>query len=413
MMLDSARREEAPERRTPGAVRILRWAAVGVPVAWLAVTVVNWLSGDFWWWGGGAPLVVFFAVPLLLVAAVPMLVLRRRLPSRRERALVSLAAAALALVVARSALSGRTWLWVVPDLVIPPLLFVLVPLVLLAAVPLAGRTRRWTAALAAGALALGATQAGVHVGGGGDPAPPGAVKVVSWDAYCWNTDDDPDRFLRYLKSWRADVYLLQEHSGCGPGAPTPIDDADLLRREFPGHHITTLEGLLTISRFPVAARAAVGETPNPYAPNWRHAALRTDLRIGGRTVSVYNVHLFDMLYLSASPLSPRFYQAIATLDDARRAQFAALAADIGRNPHPVVASGNFNALPGMGQLRALDGLTAAQGPLYPATLSFAGLRLWRMDWTFTSPELAVHGYDLHAPDGLSTHHLQELLISEV
>ncbi|WP_061295659.1 endonuclease/exonuclease/phosphatase family protein [Herbidospora cretacea] len=397
----------------PGAVRVVRWAVVAVPVAWLAVTVVNWLSGDFWWWGGGAPLVVFFAVPLLVVAAVPMVALRWRLPSRRERALVSLAAAALALVVARSALSGRTWLWVVPDLVVPPLLFVVIPAALLLSAPLGGRTRWWTAALAAGALALGATQAGVHLGGGGAPVPRDAVRVVSWDTYCWDTDDDAERFLRYLKKWRADVYLLQEHSGCGPGAPTPIDDADLLRREFPGHHVATLDGLLTLSRFPVAGQSAVGEAPNPYAPNWRHAALRTDLAIGGRTVSVYNVHLFDMLYLSASPLSPRFYQAIASLDDARRAQFDALAADLGRNPNPVVASGNFNALPGMGHLRALDGLTAAQGPLLPATLSFAGLRLWRMDWTFTSPELAVHDYELHAPDGLSTHHLQELLISEV
>nr|WP_062330572.1 endonuclease/exonuclease/phosphatase family protein [Herbidospora sakaeratensis] len=393
--------------------RTLTWAAVAVPAAWLAVTVVNWLSGDFWWWGGGAPLVVFFAVPLLVVAAAPMVLLRRRVPSRRDRALVSLAAAALVLVAARWALSGRTWLWVVPDLVIPPVLFLLVPAVLLPAAPLARGARRWTAALAAGALALGATQAGVHVGGGGGPAPPGAVKVVSWDAYCWDTDDDPEQFWRYLKKWRADVYLLQEHSGCGPGAPTPIDDADRLRREFPGHHITTLDGLLTLSRFPVTARAAVGETANPYAPSWRHAALRTDLAIGGHTVSVYNVHLFDQLYLSASPLSPRFYQAIATLDTARKAQFDALAADLAANPNPVVAAGNFNTLPGTGHLRALDGLTAAQGPLLPATLSFAGLRLWRMDWTFTSPELAVHDYDLHSPDGLSTHHLQELLISEV
>ncbi|WP_137246739.1 endonuclease/exonuclease/phosphatase family protein [Herbidospora galbida] len=412
-MLDSARREEAPEKRAPGAVRIIRWAAVAVPAAWLAVTVVNWLSGDFWWWGGGAPLVVFFAVPLLAVAAVPMVLLRHRVSSRRDRALVSLAIAALALIVARRILSGRTWLWVVPDLVIPPLLFLLVPVALLLAVPLATRTRWWTASLASVALVLGATQSGVHLGGGGGPVPRDAVKVVSWDAYCWNTDDDPDRFLRYLKKWRADVYLLQEHSGCGPGAPTPIDDADVLRREFPGHHIVTLDGLLTISRFPVTGQAAVGEALNPYAPSWRHAALRTDLDLGGRTVSVYNVHLFDMLYLSASPLSPRFYRAIATLDAARKVQVDALAADAGGNPNPVVASGNFNALPGMGRLRGLDGLTAAQGPLYPATLSFAGLRLWRMDWTFTSPELAVHDYDLHSPEGLSTHHLQELLISEV
>ncbi|WP_083958073.1 endonuclease/exonuclease/phosphatase family protein [Herbidospora mongoliensis] len=393
-------------------IRILRWALVGAAAVWLTVTVVNWLSGDFWWWGGGAPLVAFFAVPLLVVASVPMLALRRRVPARLDRAAVSLAAAAFALIAARRVFSGRTWLWVLPDLVIPPLLFLVTPLALLAAVPFVARTRWWTAGLATAALALGATQAGVHLGGGGGPAPAGAVRVVSWDTYCWNTDDDAARFFRYLKDRRADLYLLQEHSGCGPGAPTPIDDADLLRREFPGHEITALDGLLTVSRFPVVGQKPVGAAHNPYAPNWRHAALRTDLDIGGRTVSVYNVHLFDMLYLSASPLSPRFYQAIQTLDAARQVQIDALADDVDANPNPILASGNFNALPGMGHLRRLDHLAAAEGPHYPATLSFAGLRLWRMDWTFTSPGLTVHRYDLRSPDGLSTHHLQELLISE-
>ncbi|GAB1817675.1 endonuclease/exonuclease/phosphatase family protein [Herbidospora sp. RD11066] len=393
-------------------IRIVRRTAVAVAAVWLVVTLVNWLSGDFWWWGGGAPLVVFFAVPLLVVAAVPMLALRRRVPSWPDRAVVSLAASALVLIAARWAFSGRTWLWVVPDLVIPPLLFLATPLLLLAAVPFTATTRWWTAGLAAAALALGATQAGVYFGGGGGPVPAGAVRVVSWDTYCWNTDNDPGHFYRYLKERKADLYLLQEHSGCGPGAPTSIDDADVLRREFPGYQIVALDGLLTVSRFPVAAQKAVGEALNPYAPNWRHAALRTDLTLGGRTVSVYNVHLFDMLYLSASPLSPRFYQAIETLDAGRKVQFDALAADIAANANPILASGNFNALPGMGHLRAMDGLTAAEGPRYPATLSFAGLRLWRMDWTFTSPDLAVHHYDVRSPDGLSTHHLQELLISE-
>ncbi|GIH25183.1 hypothetical protein Aph01nite_34930 [Acrocarpospora phusangensis] len=391
---------------------MLRRAALTALALWLVVTLVNWLTGRFWWWGGGAPLLLFFGTPLLLLAAVPMVALRRRVPGRRDRALLSLAVAALALIVLRRALSGRTWLWVVPDLVVPPLLFAAVPVVLLvSALAVKGVVRAWTAGFAAAALVLGVNQAGIGVAWGGEAVPAGAVHVVSWDAYCWNTTDDADRFFRYLKGFAADVYLLQEHSGCGPGAPTPIDDAELLRQEFPGRHIAELEGLLTISRFPVVAQAAVGPVANPYAPRWRHAALRTDLRMGERVVSVYNVHLFDMLYLTESPLSPRFYQAIQTMDDARQRQFDALAADVEANPHPVLTSGNFNTLPGMGHLRRMDGLTSAEGPLYPATLSFGGLRLWRMDWTFTSPGLTVHRYDLRSPAGLSTHHLQDLLIS--
>ncbi|WP_214107653.1 hypothetical protein [Acrocarpospora catenulata] len=391
---------------------VLRWAAIGLPVAWLVVAVVTWLfTGRFWWWGGGAPLALFFLVPLLLVAAVPMLLLARWVPARRDRALLSLAVAALALIVARRVLSGRSWLWVVPDLVVPPVLFLAVPVVLLAAVPLARMGRWWTAGCAAAALALGAGQAGVALPRTGSPPPADALHVISWDTYCWNTTDDPVRFFRYLRKWSADLYLLQEHSGCGPGAPTLIDDDGELRREFPGYQIAALDGLLTISRFPVERQVAVGAHANPYAPSWRHAALRTDLRVGGQPLSVYNVHLFDMLYLTASPLSPAFYQAIRDLDGARGRQFDALAADLDGNPNPVLASGNFNALPGMGQLDRLDGLDPVDGPLYPATLSFGGLRLWRMDWTFTSPGVAVHRYELRSPEGMSTHHLQDLHIS--
>ncbi len=378
-----------PRKRAPGAVRIIRWAAVTVAAGWSLVTAVNWLSGDFWWWGGGAPLVVFFAVPLLVVAAVPMLALRRRLPSRRERARLSLAAAALVLIAARRTLSGRTWLWVVPDLVIPPLLFLLVPAVLLPAVPLAVPHPPVDGArFATGALALGATQAGVHLGGGGGPAPPGAVKVVSWDTYCWNTDDDADRFLRLpqevagrrlpapgalgLRAGRAHPTRRRRSAAA---ASSPATSITTPRR--PPHHLPLPGGR--------AGGGGGGRATHPRRTG-RHAALRTDLAIGGRTVSVYNVHLFDMLYLSAEPALPALPPGHP--DPRRRAaerSSTALAADIGRNPTPILASGNFNTLPGMGRLRALDGLTAAQGPLHP------GDPVLRR-----SPPVA-HGLDLHLP----------------
>ncbi|WP_214409321.1 endonuclease/exonuclease/phosphatase family protein, partial [Sphaerisporangium fuscum] len=270
--------------------------------------------------------------------------------------------------------------------------------------------------LAVAALVLGVGQAGLNPpwGGGAGPAPAGALHVVSWDTYCWDTTDDPARFLRYLKKWRADVYLLQEHAGCTPGALVPLDDGELLRREFPGAHFAVADGLLTISRFPIAARSAIGGNPNPYATNWDHAALRTDLLVGGRVVSMYNVHLYDMLYLSSSPLTWRFYRTIQTLDAERGVQAARLAADVRANPDPVLVSGNLNALPGTAHLRPLAGLRDAArsgGPLYPATLTFAGLRLWRMDWTFTSPGLRVHRYGLRSPEGLSSHHLQDMTVS--
>ncbi|MDP9861446.1 MULTISPECIES: endonuclease/exonuclease/phosphatase family protein [Streptosporangium] len=407
-----------------------RWAvrvALGVSAVWLLSALANWLTGRFWWWGGALPLLMFCLGPLLVLGAVAMLLLARTRLSRLERVLVSLAAAQVALIALRRLLTGRTWVWVVPDLIVPPLLFALLPAALLAALAVlrlcrvrtARTVRAWTALLAAAALVLGLDQAGLNprapwAWAGDGPAPPGALHVVSWDTYCWNTTDDPGRFFAYLKGFDADVYLLQEHSGCGPGAPLPLRDGERLRSEFPGHHIATAGGLLTISRLPVAGQAALGADPNPLAPSWTDAALRTDLRVGGRLVSVYNVHFYDMLYLSSSPLSREFYRSIAALDTARTAQFDALAADLGRNRNPVLVSGNLNTLPGTGHARRLAGLAdaarAGRSP-YPATLTFAGLRLWRMDWTLTSPGLRVHRYELRSPEGMSTHHLQDVVVS--
>ncbi|WP_424533227.1 endonuclease/exonuclease/phosphatase family protein [Sphaerisporangium viridialbum] len=399
--------------------------ALGILALWAAFTLANWLTGRFWWWGGAAPLVVFFAAPLAVLWAVAVLLLARARLSRLERALVGLAAAEAALVVLHRLLSGRTWVWVIPDLMVPPLLFALLPVALVAAVGVlalsrarvAGRARWWTALLASAALVLGLDQAGLRApwGGGLDgPVPPGALRVVSWDTFCWDTTDDPARFLRYLKKWSADVYLLQEHSGCGPGAPTPIDDGAQLRREFPSRYFATADGLLTISRFPIVRDLALGTVPNPVATNWRRAALRTDLRVGGRVLSVYNVHLYDMLYLSSSPLTGDFYRSMRLLDAARATQLRELVTDVDGNANPVLASGNFNLLPGMGYTRRLGHLNDAAragGPLYPATLTFAGLRLWRMDWTFTSPGVDVHRYALRSPEGLSSHHLQDMAVS--
>ncbi|MBP2708418.1 endonuclease/exonuclease/phosphatase family protein [Microbispora sp. RL4-1S] len=420
------------------AARAATWtgrAVAGGVAAWLLVGLVTWSSGRFWW-GGAAPMLLAFAAPVAVLGAAATPLLARLPLSRGERALAGLCLAALLLAVLRPLLSGRTWVWVVPDLMVPPLLFALLPAALLAmslaasataaataVTPLLTRlsptARRWSVLPAAAALVLGLGQSGLEWraplgGGGAGPAPPGALRVVSWDTLCWNEGDDPARFLRYLKRWRADVYLLQEHAGCAPGALVPLHDEDLLRREFPGSWFATADGLLTISRYPVVGRTPVGWAVNPAAGNWNRAALRTDVRVGDRVVSLYNVHLYDMLYLDSSPLSGRFYRSIRTLDAARRTQIDQLTADLSANRNPLLASGDFNMLPGTGFAGRMDrwrDASRAGTSISPATLTFAGLRLWRMDWTFTSPDLRVHRYDLRSPEGLSSHHLQDMVVS--
>jgi endonuclease/exonuclease/phosphatase family metal-dependent hydrolase len=126
------------------------------------------------------------------------------------------------------------------------------------------------------------------------------------------------------------------------------------------------------------------------------------------------VHFFDRFYLNVLPFTPTFFRNVSGLDAGRRAQFEALRANLAADPHPALVSGNFNAPPGDGDLHWLNGLTdasRASHSLYPATFSFFGPALWRVDWTFTSPHLRVNSYALLSPQGLSTHNPQDVLIS--
>jgi endonuclease/exonuclease/phosphatase family metal-dependent hydrolase len=129
---------------------------------------------------------------------------------------------------------------------------------------------------------------------------------------------------------------------------------------------------------------------------------------------VYNVFFYDRFFLDAVPMTPTFFENIRGLDDGRRRQLDHLLADVDRNPHPFVVAGNFNLLPNTGDRGGLAGLKDAgrvDDSLYPVSLTFFGLPLWRMDWTFTSNDMGVHSYDLVSPEGLSSRHLQDVVVS--
>ncbi|MEO3781197.1 hypothetical protein ABGB16_31265 [Micromonospora sp. B11E3] len=127
----------------------------------------------------------------------------------------------LAFVAAHLLLSGRIWWWNLPDLA-PPLVFLAVPVLLLAALPLA-RFARWAvAASAVAALALGWPVAGVNAAAlwhRPPPAPPDAITVFSWNTWYWDQllrtgprgepIRDPERFYRYLRAQAADVYRFE------------------------------------------------------------------------------------------------------------------------------------------------------------------------------------------------------------
>lgn len=416
----------APPRRV---VRVVCRFLLGLLLLWVVTSTVNQVvTDDFWLWGIPNPLaaLVYFAGPPLLLTGIALLLLSRTGLSGAERAVLSCALALAVLVVLHILLSGRTWLWVMPELM-PPLLFLLLPLGLLAAlgwlrarrVPLRSAVAAPTLVLTALAVALGAGQSGLHpaalTGGTPDgPAPPDALRVVSWDTLHWDAGGT-DHFYRFLTERRADLYLLQDY-------PSDAPDTERLAREFPGYEFATAGDLLTISRYPIVARKPM--RTNPTAPagteniffieDWEYGALRTDLDVGGRTLSVYNVHFYDRFYLNVLPLTPEFLGNVKGLDEGRQAQLDAVAADVGDNPNPVVVSGNLNVLPNSGDLRRFDGLAdagRAGRSLYPSTMRFFGLGLWQVDWTFTSPEIGVHDYAVRSAEGLSSHDPQELVLS--
>ncbi|MBP2708416.1 endonuclease/exonuclease/phosphatase family protein [Microbispora sp. RL4-1S] len=348
----------------------------------------------------------------------------KRPPRWTGRLLLCVAAAWAAFVVLHRLLSGRFWLWLVPDMV-PPLVYLVVPLLLLAAAPAAGRgSRRWCAGLAVVSLALGAGQSGLDPAalwnGGGPPAPPGAIRLVSWNTEYWDQGDDPDRFYALLKAQHADVYLLQEYLHWVNDGPRQVDDLARLRREFPGYEITTAGELVTLSRLPVVSTATVGPARalGPAAP-WRPVfdlakVLRTDLRVGGSTLSLYNVHIPTQYVLGENPLSSRFYDTLRARAAARDEQFRGLEADIAGNRDPLLVAGDFNSTVAMGEMRPLfDRLSVADDAsrsLLPASWPAGGPALWKLDWTLTSAA-TVHGYRLLDPGGMSDHRVQEMLLS--
>jgi endonuclease/exonuclease/phosphatase family metal-dependent hydrolase len=344
-------------------------------------------------------------------------------------------------VAAHLLLSGRVWWWNLPDLT-PPLAFLAVPVLLLAALPLARSGRRASAALAVAALVLGWPIGGVNAAALWHrpvAAPPDAVTVFSWNTWYWDQllragprgepIRDPDRFYRYLRTQAADVYLLQEHlyMELPDFSPLPVTDPERLRREFPGFHVAVSGELVTLSRFPIVMDRPIDLRPwlaRPWPdlppadsrlPAYHTVkTLRTDLLVAGRVLSFYNAHIHAPIDWLPARGGGTAWDGLAR-HDLRTADYRALAADVADNPHPILLAGDLNTAPASRQLRALpDRLvdaTPALRSLYPTSWARYGLPLWRLDWVFTTTDVGVHRYRLVPPDGLSDHSGQLVVVS--
>lgn len=344
----------------------------------------------------------------------------------------------LGFVAAQLAFAGRVWWWSLPELA-PPLVFVLVPLLLLVIAPLARPARGRIAVVLVGALLLGWDISGVNAPAlwhRPPPAPADALTIFSFNTWYWDQPRTParlrppeagtsatdrDAFYTYLRDQDADVYLLQEYVYMWDDfAPFRVTDRERIEAEFPEHHVAILGEFVTLSRYPIRAQTGLdlrpwlteehGVRPPPGSElpeYYTTKALRTDIEVGSRLISLYNTHIpppdqRTSLHRGESR------QAVRLQYDLRRASLRSLAEDVAANPLPTVVTGDFNSSPASGMPRLLPDRLVDAAPalrsLYPATWSEQWpLPLWRIDWAFTTAELTVHDYDLIRAGDLSDH----------
>ncbi|GGL07642.1 hypothetical protein Sme01_11370 [Sphaerisporangium melleum] len=363
--------------------------------------------------------------------------------------LVVTATVAWALFVAAHLLaSGRTYLWAPLDL-IPPVLFLAVPVLLMVVAPLARPVRWRIMSLLLVTAVLSAGRSGINYATlwyTPPPAPPGAITVAAWNTEFWDQDwrtAEGDRyspeFYTYLHKLNADIYLLSEYLYVDTAAgdmrsqrwtadlAKRIDKLAELRREFPGYHIASSGEQITLSRFPIVGHGGLDMRPwlpanqkeipealRDWTEGYTVETLRTDIDVNGKVVSFYNGQI------SQPPLEWRLYTAESRDIDANRelrreASYRAISADIAANPNPAVLAGDLNTSPAMGIRRLLPerlvDRTPALDSLYPATYLAGTAELWRIDWLYTTPEVTVHGYELPGAEKLSDHRAQRMVLS--
>lgn len=342
----------------------------------------------------------------------------------------------LGFIVLQRILSGRWWLWLLVDMVPPPV-FAVVPVLLLVLIAFTKCARKpWLAGGAALSLILGVGYAGLNYpalwGGNGTPTPPDAIRVLDWNPNYWyKFDSGPDEFYGFLKSRNADVYTLSEYmyrEKDGERRRLRIDDMDRLRAEFPGYEIAVRGELVTLSRYPIIQTTVLGPgrdvVDDPNAEFWpifrAIKVMRTDLRVGGRVLSVYNVHLPIHVEL-VSPTDNRFWDYPKSADPNRKEHLRALEEDVRGNPNPVVVVGDFNISPAMADLDGLSSLlddaVDKSTDFYPVTWKFGTalfswrMPFWRVDYAFTSDSVRVHTYELLPAPTMSDHAAQDISIS--
>ena len=342
---------------------------------------------------------------------------RDRAARRRRRWLWALAYASAAALVATGALGllarvsspASDWVPQVAALALP----VVGPLALVAAAgfgALAARTRRPAVALCAalcGAVFLGWAARAPDVGDAPPRAGAGAVlRLVTLNLGA--SDGREGEVARYVAESDADVVVLQEAEAAG----RPYRDA-VARIALDGYRAFVepdddLGRQVVLSRLPVVSHQA-----GHLGDRGAHAGVysRTVVRLGGREVAVYNVHLrpfnpsvgwswsraFRPSVWAETPANLRAFFA------GQSAEAAALAALVAAEDRPTVVAGDFNATPDQwSRSRLAPWVRETTGRWRPGATAPSGTPVANVDGVLAGPEWEVRSAEV-GPDGLSDH----------
>lgn len=188
------------------------------------------------------------------------------------------------------------------------------------------------------------------------------------------------RIARHLDRWRIDVALLQEVDRFRrrsryldmPRALARLTGMEVAFGNNVRRGPRSEYGVATLSRFPITLRR---NSHLPRRPGFQQRGLlRTDLDVGGTTVSVFNTHLD---HLSASM---------------RRRQLAAIRPLVRATRHPAVLGGDLNATPdsrvlALARTFVRDAWTAAGSG--PGATGPARAPRRRIDYLMYTPPLVV------------------------
>ena len=234
-----------------------------------------------------------------------------------------------------------------------------------------------------------------------------SLRFVSWNAEGFQLNQDTlQASAAFIRNLHPDVICLQER---------PHDNLlhrDCISEEFayPYQVFNSREdevlNLAVYSRFPLSNRKEY------YFPDSYNKVLQIDLQYNGTTIRLFNIHL------QTTGMTPAFqrnnllhtYQLNAA---ERNRQAQLLAEAIAFSPYPVVVCGDLNDTPVSYAYRKLtaqlDDCFLETGNGWGGTYQPSN-NLFRIDYTFCSPELKTSAYHLYS-NCWSDHRIQYTIVN--